>query len=521
MNARLSLTIQAKRIVKKNDTVAALAALAVSGYYITRRALTPVFKTIISRLIVDLCKLPMLWPSVWCLERLHRDITGEVEGPAFDRARADRLRHAMLRIGDRVTHRHPRAYQHLDPISRSLYRLGDTRASNALFVEGFLKREQVFRDKGLDRYGFRLISPTAFIRTIGNGAQIEPHVRARILGLNDAPPLVLPLPPGLKARHAANPALLDYWKTYIDIVEDPTEAARLMSIAPEMFLVADALEADGKLIPHSHSALALTQARWEAEGRPPFFTLTDRHQEEGRANLARLGIGENDWFVCLHVREGGFKGEDPCRQAAIADYHRAIRTITARGGRVIRMGDPSMRPLEGIDGAVDYARSEIKSDWMDLFLCATCRFFIGTSSGLYHMADAFGRPFVQTNYLPTGTVFFGPRNLFVPKRLRSRSTGAELPLGEAMSVDPAGAGSSGIFRNALNLEWINNTAEEIEEVVVEIMDRLDGRASYSAEEDARQAAFKQMTADRGTLLGLQDFPVRCRIGQEFLNRSTL
>jgi len=75
------------------------------------------------------------------------------------------------------------------------------------------------------------------------------------------------------------------------------------------------------------------------------------------------------------------------RNANISDYTDAMRAIVARGGWCIRVGDPTMRPLDPIPGVVDYARSSSKSDWMDLFLCARCRFFLGNTSGYSVLRD--------------------------------------------------------------------------------------------------------------------------------------
>ena len=113
------------------------------------------------------------------------------------------------------------------------------------------------------------------------------------------------------------------------------------------------------------------------------------------------------WFATLHVREGKF-GEhrivEPFRDADPTSYLDALTEVTNRTGRVVRIGDSSMSLLPKMQNVFDYATSELKCQWMDVFLCAATRFMIGTSSGPATVSHAFGVPVAMTNYLPTATI---------------------------------------------------------------------------------------------------------------------
>src|SRR3546814_3430723 len=88
------------------------------------------------------------------------------------------------------------------------------------------------------------------------------------------------------------------------------------------------------------------------------------------------------------------------RDARIADYRPAIEYLTASGGYVVRLGDRSMTRAEPQAGLVDYPFTEAKSDWMDIYLAARCRFHDGTSSGMSFVPLLFGRPALLTNWIP-------------------------------------------------------------------------------------------------------------------------
>ena len=38
----------------------------------------------------------------------------------------------------------------------------------------------------------------------------------------------------------------------------------------------------------------------------PILSFTPEEEEKGRALLAEMGIGEDDWFVCIHARDGNY-----------------------------------------------------------------------------------------------------------------------------------------------------------------------------------------------------------------------
>ena len=157
---------------------------------------------------------------------------------------------------------------------------------------------------------------------------------------------------------------------------------------------------------------------WEDEGRPPLLSIREEHAARGRAGLEALGVPPEAWFVCLHVRTAGFFQEvaahrNSLRNAEIGSYLPAVEAIVRRGGWVVRIGDATMPALPEMPGLVDYAHSALKSDWMDVYLLGAARFFLGTTSGPWVVAHAFGTPVAMTNQLPFSERPFSDRDLFI------------------------------------------------------------------------------------------------------------
>ena len=115
-----------------------------------------------------------------------------------------------------------------------------------------------------------------------------------------------------------------------------------------------------------------------------------------------LGMLESDWYVCLHVRENGFradKGRRDYRNSNIYNYIKAIKEITSRGGWVVRMGDDTMLRLPNMDRVVDYPFSKYKNDLNDIILIKNCYFYLGVQSGILDVANLFSKNVLITNMI--------------------------------------------------------------------------------------------------------------------------
>lgn len=197
-------------------------------------------------------------------------------------------------------------------------------------------------------------------------------------------------------------------------------------------------------------------------------------RREGERVKKEMGISDDEWFVCLHVREGGYYGYKEgkgkrVRNASIWNYLSAVQLITDAGGWVIRMGDPTMVPLPEMERVIDYARSCYKSDLMDIFLLKECRFYIGVQSGIIDVASLFQRPIITTNMCEWQ--FYAPMrkgDLGIPKHIFSHSKGRFLSVRESLSLFSSAEGESYSFFDE-GYDYVENTPEEIRGVVAEFI----------------------------------------------------
>lgn len=190
----------------------------------------------------------------------------------------------------------------------------------------------------------------------------------------------------------------------------------------------------------------------------------------------KLGIPKNSWFVCLHVRGSGFRGDAgkrDYRNPNISNYIPAIKEITSRGGWVVRMGDDTMKPLPSMENVIDYPFTKYKSEFMDLCLIQNCRFFIGGQSGLQEFANLAYKYVLLINMYVWNFEPALTHNRGILQRIYSKKDKRYLSVKEIFSID-LGTKNYHIHNGLTDENYVHteNSEEDISKAVLEYMDFL-------------------------------------------------
>jgi putative glycosyltransferase (TIGR04372 family) len=376
---------------------------------------------------------------------------------------------------------HLMAYQQL---GISHYHDSSFAQARAVWAAGLDKRDELAQQSGLAQSPFRLLD-ASWYQAVGHIALLDTFIKARKLGWLEEKPLYLLRVAG---RSTVNQSYLDYWRSYVEMPkpdaegDNLAETARITGLKLKQFSqVTEPLWAtkrsDGKTLWHMEFAAAV-QREWESRGGAPLLTLNEQDDAFGRATLAELGMPADAWFACFHVREPGFwwkwnRLHASTRDADIETYVQAMQAVVARGGWVLRMGDASMKSLPAIPGVIDYAHSAHKSERMDVYLSARCRFFVGVNSGLSLLPPTFGRPCVLTNFVPISVPLPYSADIIVPKLFSRRGKEGYMTVEELFASKLADMQFAD--RIPEDVDVIDNDPQEICEAVLEMMDELDGK----------------------------------------------
>jgi putative glycosyltransferase (TIGR04372 family) len=435
---------------------------------------------------------------------IARNLMSDFEDPAVcDEA----IRHYELAIS-----LEPQKLSYYGQAGLAYFLAGDYKKSEDLWARAIVIQGDLAKKHKLDALGIRFVGYT-WLPGIGNLALLDTYIKMGLLGLRPPQRTVLAFAP---EAGIANACLLDYCRPHFEFVADHAavnfsrEDAKLLS--DEYYATAFP---DGKTR-WFWAAAAVIQKQWETEKRPPLFSLSEAHLERGKACLKELGVPANAWYVGLHVREPGFykqldAAHPTTRDADVNTYLQAIRSITARGGWVIRMGDDSMRPLPPMDRVVDYAHSRLKSDWMDVFLAGSCRFFIGTQSGLSQIPAMFGVPSAWTNTAPGVPPYYG-NDRWIPKRFWSETERRHLTFSDMFSAGLACIGHQRQF-DCRGIRVVDNTPEELDALALEMLENTSGAAGtpLSPGDERRQQRLHQLNEAYAGYPG-------ARLGRDFLSR---
>lgn len=221
--------------------------------------------------------------------------------------------------------------------------------------------------------------------------------------------------------------------------------------------------------------------------------FTAEEEVLGCRELNALGISDETPFVCFHARDSSYLESTipendwlyhSYRDADINNFLPAIEELGRRGYISLRMGAIVSERLDWDEPSiVDYATTH-RTDFMDLYLCARCRFFLGSHTGLFMAASAFRRPSAVVNVIPYEMITtWGADDLFIPKKLWLAEQDRYMTFAEIYSTGVPALHSTPRYEER-GIEPVENTPEEIAALATEMDDRLN-QVWQSWKEDQR------------------------------------
>jgi len=230
-------------------------------------------------------------------------------------------------------------------------------------------------------------------------------------------------------------------------------------------------------------------------------SFTVEEEVNGREILEKFGLPKNAKFICLIVRDSGYLNRNiehenlrrwdyhNYRDGDIDRYVMAAEELASRGYYVFRMGINVKKPLKSSNSRIiDYANSEMRSDFMDVYLGAKCFFCVSTGCGFDGIPVLFRRP-VAYVVVPIVSFFTSREKfLFLTKHHINKLTKKKLSISEIFLSNVSMALSVKEFKDN-NIELEENTPEEIRDLVIEMDERINQKWKETEEDRILQNSF--------------------------------
>jgi putative glycosyltransferase (TIGR04372 family) len=237
-------------------------------------------------------------------------------------------------------------------------------------------------------------------------------------------------------------------------------------------------------------------------------------------NLAfpKMGLKSDDPIICFMVRDGAFhnagSSREDHRHVPIQKFLPVMEKLTEQGYKVVRMGAKVFDKLESSNPSIiDYAGTGMRTELLDIFLIAHCRFMVSNGTGVDALTPTFHLPLVHLSIPQFGFVDeMGDSVIFTPKHVWSTTEKRMLTFPEIFELGAHLFTLNEQYKMA-NIESVNNTPEEMEAVICEMDQRISGTWVSDPEDEVLQRRFCSIWP-----LRKNSQPLQARIGAEFLRQ---
>lgn len=328
-------------------------------------------------------------------------------------------------------------------------------------LEDYQKKKTNWVDK---KKNFDLIPNNVFLGSIGNYSSLYTLLLANKAKLRKEKKIRCFIPKNSKIN---NTALASYFKNYVQVLKKKESIWSLKKQIPLGVI----LELENKSVRIDEARNFINQ---KLNRKKPLFKISKKHETIGNSFFKQIGFRSTDWFVTLHLRQFGWRGEkinnskEFHRTPKPENYISAIKEISSLGGKVFLVGNNNFN-FPRIKNFYNYSDSPFASYALDVYLAAKAKFCIANSSGFYPIAKYFGTPVLltdgpsHTDYLNlTEEDMYLPRIIFNKKSNRKK---LELKIFEY----PLNSLYSDTHFKKLNLGYKENTPNDILQATVEMI----------------------------------------------------
>ena len=273
-----------------------------------------------------------------------------------------------------------------------------------------------------------------------------------------------------------------------------------------------------------------------AEATGTYVDFTE--DEERRGSMEAVQHGIHGDFACFSTRDNlyvskimKYKTDVASRSVRYRSYplerlRPAMESLSHFDLQAVRMGALVGESINWAN-TIDYAH-DFRSEFMDAWLFAHCKFFVCDPSGIQAIPWLFSKPqalfnlTIQTTRGDYPMLTNADRDLcifkkyWLPKEQRYLTLREMIQAEQDESMHTFASISAFSTYDKMGVTPVNNTEEEVTELVSEMARRLNGTIEYTEEDERLQARYREIV---DTTSMKHNFPFIFRAGAHFLRTN--
>ena len=160
------------------------------------------------------------------------------------------------------------------------------------------------------------------------------------------------------------------------------------------------------------------------------------------------------------------------RNVDIKTFKKSINYLLENNFYVIRMGSIVKEELKiKSKNFFDYASSQVKSEFLDLYLFYKCEFVLSVSSGIDELAKVFKKPICYVNFLPIADFKLNWKSLTILKKIFDRNKGEYIPYSDLYLKNLQKCFNGNDYEDQ-DISLVDNTDEEIYYCLKEFIENI-------------------------------------------------
>ena len=234
------------------------------------------------------------------------------------------------------------------------------------------------------------------------------------------------------------------------------------------------------------------------------FSFNETENKRGKDFLETIGLKDDkDKFICLNIRDEAYKNKFQSsrfmdssywnyhnfRNSSLENYYEAILKLLDKDYWVIRVGKAVEKKMNiNHSKFLDYANSEYREDFLDIWLMANCFFTISGDTGLDEVCKIFRKPIVHLNYAFFHEPVLATHAQTSFKLLRYKNSKKFISFREIIDKNIIEFHKTEHFQK-LDIELIENSSEEITDAIFEMENKLHKKWNKKQEDITFQKEF--------------------------------